>query len=330
MSIDLSGYGENLEESKKKLIELGSILDRTEEVLQKASGDLRAIETRQESGNQTFQENAIGLLEALSEFGSNTEARLDDLNRVMEGLQSSVDTSNSKISSAFEMVSSLISTTQQELSEEKDTLTTALNELSEIISHFVDDANTSIERTNSEIALFTEGNSQLSEKVYEAKENLSVLTDKVSTLFDELTNAFLDSLKSSLESIHITVLSALAEAQNVSIEEALANVSSQLEDLLVDYADSCTTVGEELMDNVSKILEDCTLDISDNIEKKLSEAFEDASENMLRVILEELGTTVATMVAGSSVSGVMMPLVPALKTVGTALEALNNTLDYFE
>ena len=330
MSVDLSGYGTNLEESEKKLIELGSILDRTDEVLQKASGDLRATETRQESANQAFQETANSLLESLSEFGSNSEGRLDDINRVMEGLQSAIESNGSKVTTTIELASSLINNTQQELSNQEETFTTALSDLSDIISQFLGDANLSIESTNSEIALFTEGASQLSAKVTESGDNLSGISDRISSLFDELTNNFLDTLKSSTDSIYVTALTTLAEAQSASIEETLASVSSQLEDLLENFSESCTSVGEELMDNVSTILEDCTSDISDNIEQKLTDAFEDAIENMLQAVLEELGTTVVTMTAGSSISGVMMPLVPALKAVGTALEALNNTLDIFD
>lgn len=330
MSVDLSGYGANLEESEKKLIELGSILDRTDEVLQKASSDLRATETRQESANQAFQETANSLLESLSEFGSNSEGRLDDINRVMEGLQSAIESNGSKVTTTIELASSLINNTQQELSNQEETFTTALSDLSDIISQFLGDANLSIESTNSEIALFTEGASQLSAKVTESGDNLSGISDRISSLFDELTNNFLDTLKSSTDSIYVTALTTLAEAQSASIEETLASVSSQLEDLLENFSESCTSVGEELMDNVSTILEDCTSDISDNIEQKLTDAFEDAIENMLQAVLEELGTTVVTMTAGSSISGVMMPLVPALKAVGTALEALNNTLDFFD
>jgi len=330
MSVDLSGYGANLEESEKKLIELGSILDRTDEVLQKASSDLRATETRQESANQAFQETANSLLESLSEFGSNSEGRLDDINRVMEGLQSAIESNGSKVTTTIELASSLINNTQQELSNQEETFTTALSDLSDIISQFLGDANLSIESTNSEIALFTEGASQLSAKVTESGDNLSGISDRISSLFDELTNNFLDTLKSSTDSIYVTALTTLAEAQSASIEETLASVSSQLEDLLDNFSESCTSVGEELMDNVSTILEDCTSDISDNIEQKLTDAFEDAIENMLQAVLEELGTTVVTMTAGSSISGVMMPLVPALKAVGTALEALNNTLDFFD
>lgn len=330
MSVDLSGYGANLEESEKKLIELGSILDRTDEVLQKASSDLRATETRQESANQAFQETANSLLESLSEFGSNSEGRLDDINRVMEGLQSAIESNGSKVTTTIELASSLINNTQQELSNQEETFTTALSDLSDIISQFLGDANLSIESTNSEIALFTEGASQLSAKVTESGDNLSGISDRISSLFDELTNNFLDTLKSSTDSIYVTALTTLAEAQSASIEETLASVSSQLEDLLENFSESCTSVGEELMDNVSTILEDCTTDISDNIEQKLTDAFEDAIENMLQAVLEELGTTVVTMTAGSSISGVMMPLVPALKAVGTALEALNNTLDFFD
>jgi len=330
MSVDLSGYGANLEESEKKLIELGSILDRTDEVLQKASSDLRATETRQESANQAFQETANSLLESLSEFGSNSEGRLDDINRVMEGLQSAIESNGSKVTTTIELASSLINNTQQELSNQEETFTTALSDLSDIISQFLGDANLSIESTNSEIALFTEGASQLSAKVTESGDNLSGISDRISSLFDELTNNFLDTLKNSTDSIYVTALTTLAEAQSASIEETLASVSSQLEDLLENFSESCTSVGEELMDNVSTILEDCTSDISDNIEQKLTDAFEDAIENMLQAVLEELGTTVVTMTAGSSISGVMMPLVPALKAVGTALEALNNTLDFFD
>jgi len=330
MSVDLSGYGANLEESEKKLIELGSILDRTDEVLQKASSDLRATETRQESANQAFQETANSLLESLSEFGSNSEGRLDDINRVMEGLQSAIESNGSKVTTTIELASSLINNTQQELSNQEETFTTALSDLSDIISQFLGDANLSIESTNSEIALFTEGASQLSAKVTESGDNLSGISDRISSLFDELTNNFLDTLKSSTDSIYVTALTTLAEAQSASIEETLASVSSQLEDLLENFSESCTSVGEELMDNVSTILEDCTTDISDNIEQKLTDAFEDAIENMLQAVLEELGTTVVTMTAGSSISGVMMPLVPALKAVGTALEALNDTLDFFD
>ena len=330
MSVDLSGYGANLEESEKKLIELGSILDRTDEVLQKASSDLRATETRQESANQAFQETANSLLESLSEFGSNSEGRLDDINRVMEGLQSAIESNGSKVTTTIELASSLINNTQQELSNQEETFTTALSDLSDIISQFLGDANLSIESTNSEIALFTEGASQLSAKVTESGDNLSGMSDRISSLFDELTNNFLDTLKNSTDSIYVTALTTLAEAQSASIEETLASVSSQLEDLLENFSESCTSVGEELMDNVSTILEDCTTDISDNIEQKLTDAFEDAIENMLQAVLEELGTTVVTMTAGSSISGVMMPLVPALKAVGTALEALNNTLDFFD
>lgn len=330
MSVDLSGYGANLEESEKKLIELGSILDRTDEVLQKASSDLRATETRQESANQAFQETANSLLESLSEFGSNSEGRLDDINRVMEGLQSAIESNGSKVTTTIELASSLINNTQQELSNQEETFTTALSDLSDIISQFLGEANLSIESTNSEIALFTEGASQLSAKVTESGDNLSGISDRISSLFDELTNNFLDTLKSSTDSIYVTALTTLAEAQSASIEETLASVSSQLEDLLENFSESCTSVGEELMDNVSTILEDCTSDISDNIEQKLTDAFEDAIENMLQAVLEELGTTVLTMTAGSSISGVMMPLVPALKAVGTALEALNNTLDFFD
>lgn len=330
MSVDLSGYGANLEESEKKLIELGSILDRTDEVLQKASSDLRATETRQESANQAFQETANSLLESLSEFGSNSEGRLDDINRVMEGLQSAIESNGSKVTTTIELASSLINNTQQELSNQEETFTTALSDLSDIISQFLGEANLSIESTNSEIALFTEGASQLSAKVTESGDNLSGISDRISSLFDELTNNFLDTLKSSTDSIYVTALTTLAEAQSASIEETLASISSQLEDLLEDFSESCTSVGEELMDNVSTILEDCTSDISDNIEQKLTDAFEDAIENMLQAVLEELGTTVLTMTAGSSISGVMMPLVPALKAVGTALEALNNTLDFFD
>ena len=328
MSVDLSGYGANLEESEKKLIELGSILDRTDEVLQKASSDLRATETRQESANQAFQETANSLLESLSEFGSNSEGRLDDINRVMEGLQSAIESNGSKVTTTIELASSLINNTQQELSNQEETFTTALSDLSDIISQFLGDANLSIESTNSEIALFTEGASQLSAKVTESGDNLSGISDRISSLFDELTNNFLDTLKNSTDSIYVTALTTLAEAQSASIEETLASVSSQLEDLLENFSESCTSVGEELMDNVSTILEDCTSDISDNIEQKLTDAFEDAIENMLQAVLEELGTTVVTMTAGSSISGVMMPLVPALKAVGTALEALNDTLDF--
>ena len=330
MSVDLSGYGANLEESEKKLIELGSILDRTDEVLQKASSDLRATETRQESANQAFQETANSLLESLSEFGSNSEGRLDDINRVMEGLQSAIESNGSKVTTTIELASSLINNTQQELSNQEETFTTALSDLSDIISQFLGDANLSIESTNSEIALFTEGASQLSAKVTESGDNLSGMSDRISSLFDELTNNFLDTLKNSTDSIYVTALTTLAEAQSASIEETLASVSSQLEDLLESFSESCTSVGEELMDNVSTILEDCTSDISDNIEQKLTDAFEDAIENMLQAVLEELGTTVVTMTAGSSISGVMMPLVPALKAVGTALEALNDTLDFFD
>ena len=330
MSVDLSGYGANLEESEKKLIELGSILDRTDEVLQKASSDLRATETRQESANQAFQETANSLLESLSEFGSNSEGRLDDINRVMEGLQSAIESNGSKVTTTIELASSLINNTQQELSNQEETFTTALSDLSDIISQFLGDANLSIESTNSEITLFTEGASQLSAKVTESGDNLSGISDRISSLFDELTNNFLDTLKGSTDSIYVTALTSLAEAQSGSIEETLASVSSQLEDLLENFSESCTSVGEELMDNVSTILEDCTSDISDNIEQKLTDAFEDAIENMLQAVLEELGTTVVTMSAGSSISGVMMPLVPALKAVGTALEALNNTLDFFD
>ena len=330
MSVDLSGYGANLEESEKKLIELGSILDRTDEVLQKASSDLRATETRQESANQAFQETANSLLESLSEFGSNSEGRLDDINRVMEGLQSAIESNGSKVTTTIELASSLINNTQQELSNQEETFTTALSDLSDIISQFLGDANLSIESTNSEIALFTEGASRLSAKVTESGDNLSGISDRISSLFDELTNNFLDTLKNSTDSIYVTALTTLAEAQSASIEETLASVSSQLEDLLENFSESCTSVGEELMDNVSTILEDCTTDISDNIEQKLTDAFEDAIENMLQAVLEELGTTVVTMTAGSSISGVMMPLVPALKAVGTALEALNDTLDFFD
>lgn len=330
MSVDLSGYGANLEESEKKLIELGSILDRTDEVLQKASSDLRATETRQESANQAFQETANSLLESLSEFGSNSEGRLDDINRVMEGLQSAIESNGSKVTTTIELASSLINNTQQELSNQEETFTTALSDLSDIISQFLGDANLSIESTNSEIALFTEGASQLSAKVTESGDILSGVSDRISSLFDELTNNFLNTLKSSTDSIYVTALTTLAEAQSASIEETLASVSSQLEDLLENFSESCTSVGEELMDNVSTILEDCTSDISDNIEQKLTDAFEDAIENMLQAVLEELGTTVVTMTAGSSISGVMMPLVPALKAVGTALEALNDTLDFFD
>jgi len=330
MSVDLSGYGANLEESEKKLIELGSILDQTDEVLQKASSDLRATETRQESANQAFQENANSLLESLSEFGSNSQARLDDINRVMEGFQSAIESNGSKVTTTIELAAGLINNTQQELANQEETFTTALSDLSDIISQFLGDANLSIESTNSEITLFTEGASQLSAKVTESGDNLSGISDRISSLFDELTNNFLDTLKSSTDSIYVTALTTLAEAQSASIEETLAGVSSQLEDLLENFSESCTSVGEELMDNVSTILDDCTSDISDNIEQKLTDAFEDAIENMLQAVLEELGTTVVTMTAGSSISGVMMPLVPALKTVGTALEALNNTLDFFD
>jgi len=330
MSVDLSGYGANLEESEKKLIELGSILDQTDEVLQKASSDLRATETRQESANQAFQENANSLLESLSEFGSNSQARLDDINRVMEGFQSAIESNGSKVTTTIELAAGLINNTQQELANQEETFTTALSDLSDIISQFLGDANLSIESTNSEITLFTEGASQLSTKVTESGDALSGLSDRISSLFDELTNNFLDTLKSSTDSIYVTALTTLAEAQSASIEETLAGVSSQLEDLLENFSESCTSVGEELMDNVSTILDDCTSDISDNIEQKLTDAFEDAIENMLQAVLEELGTTVVTMTAGSSISGVMMPLVPALKTVGTALEALNNTLDFFD
>jgi len=246
----------------------------------------------------------------------------------MEGLQSAIESNGSKVTTTIELASSLINNTQQELSNQEETFTTALSDLSDIISQFLGDANLSIESTNSEIALFTEGASQLSAKVTESGDNLSGISGRISSLFDELTNNFLDTLKSSTDSIYVTALTTLAEAQSASIEETLASVSSQLEDLLENFSESCTSVGEELMDNVSTILEDCTSDISDNIEQKLTDAFEDAIENMLQAILEELGTTVVTMTAGSSISGVMMPLVPALKAVGTALEALNDTLDF--
>jgi len=248
----------------------------------------------------------------------------------MEGFQSAIESNGSKVTTTIELAAGLINNTQQELASQEETFTTALSDLSDIISQFLGDANLSIESTNSEITLFTEGASQLSTKVTESGDALSGLSDRISSLFDELTNNFLDTLKSSTDSIYVTALTTLAEAQSASIEETLAGVSSQLEDLLENFSESCTSVGEELMDNVSTILDDCTSDISDNIEQKLTDAFEDAIENMLQAVLEELGTTVVTMTAGSSISGVMMPLVPALKTVGTALEALNNTLDFFD
>jgi uncharacterized protein YoxC len=330
MSVDFSGYGANLEESEKKLVELGSILDQTDEVIQKASSDLREIERRQESANQAFQENANDLLDSLSEFGSNSEARLDDVNRAMEGIQATIESNTSKITTTIEFALSLISNTQQELSSQEGTVTTALSDLSDIISQFLGDANLSIECINSEIALFTEGTSQLGAKVSETSDSLSGLSDRISSMFDELTNDFLGSLRSSTDSMYVTAFSTLTEAQSASVEETLASISSQLEDLLENFSESCTLDGEELIDNVSTILENCASDISVNIEQKLRDAFEDAIENMLQSILQKLGTTVGTMTAGASISGAMMPLVPLLKGVGTALETLNNTLDFFD
>jgi len=62
--------------------------------------------------------------------------------------------------------------------------------------------------------------------------------------------------------------------------------------------------------------------------KKLEEAFDQAVENFLKVILEELVVSAATMTTGASVSSVMAPVIPALKAVGTAIEALNDGLDF--
>jgi len=330
MDLDLSGYTSNLEESEEKLIEIGNIIDQTSEVLQKASDDLRLIESRQETATKTFQESADSFLESLTQFATNTEARLDDVNRVKEGIESYAESSNSKLSGTIELASILITSTQQELSNQEETFTTALTELSEIISQFLGDANLSIESANSEVALFTEGTSQLSSKVTEVNDTLTTLTDRIASLFDDLTSNFLDSLKSSTESIYASAFSALSEQQTASIEETLAGVSSQLEDLLENFSESCTTVGDELMENVGNLLIECTEDISGNIQEKLQAAFEDAIENMLAEILKELGATVATMTLGSSVTGVMYPLIPAMKTVGEVLETLNTALDFFD
>lgn len=330
MNIDLSGYSANLEESEEKLIELGSILDQTNDVLQKASDELRSIGSRQEQTNQSFRENTTSLLESLSEFGTNTEARLDDVNRVKEGFDSYVENSISRLSSITELASTLITSTQQELSNQEEGFTTSLNELADVITQFIGDTNLSVESSNSEIALFTEGTSQLSTKVGEANDNLSALTDRIASLFEDFANSFLGSLQGSTESIYTSAFSSLAEEQSGSIEETITGVSSQLEDSLESFSESCTSIGEELIADVGALLEDCTADISDNIQQKLSEAFEDAIENMLTQILTELGTTAGTMALGSTISGTMAPLIPALKTVGTALEGLNKAIDFFD
>ena len=55
---------------------------------------------------------------------------------------------------------------------------------------------------------------------------------------------------------------------------------------------------------------------------------QESVENFLQVILEELAVAAATMTTGASVSSVMAPVIPALKAVGTAIEALNDGLDF--
>jgi hypothetical protein len=330
MNLDVADYTADLEESQEKLNELGSILDQTSDTLQKASEELRLIQTSQETANQSFKENATGLLESLSEFGTNAETRLGDLSRVKEELDSHAESSNSKLSSTIELASSLVTSTQEELANQEETFTTALNELSDIISQFIDDVNLSVESTNSEITLFTEGESQLSTKANEVNDYISTLSSRIASLFEDLSNNLLASIQSSTESIYVNAFSTLDEEQSASIEEALTGVSSELADLLETFSESCTTVGEELMVDVGNLLLECTADITENIQQKLSDAFEDAVENMLKEILTQLGSTVTTMTLGSTISTTMSPLIPALKTIGTALEGLNKAIDFFD
>ncbi len=327
MTIDLSGYASDLEDSTQKLNELGAILDNSDDLLESALNDLNETESNQDGINQALRDKYNILLESLSKFHSDSESLSSNFHQAMERFDTSIEAGKSKLSDNFDNATALISNTQALLSAQESEYTTSFNEIIAIIEQFRDETNVSIENTLSAISLLSDGVNVIHSTATEANDDLINLMNKISSNFDAFVQDFLDSLRTSSGSAYDTAIAALTDKQTSLIEEPLLNLSTQLKDGLNNFDESCTSAGEEMIDNFATFVSDSVSGLNDDIQQQLRDSFQEALENTLDALLVELGTTMVTMAAGSSVSAVMAPIFPAMKTVGEVLETINDGLD---
>lgn len=320
----------NLTEASKKLEELMTILDRTDQILDTGLASLRSRITSLTSINEALHTDSFHYTESRAEASTALDSRLDDLGKTLESVDKYFEESQSPMSSCIDLSENLSHILEEMMHSQQEIFVSSLSQLSETIDQFLQNIHTSHSTTSEEHALAVQGISQLESKMAESEEQLMSLANSVSSLLDQFSNDTIESIKTSLESVFTSTTDSLNDCQQSSIEQELNTVMDQLGESIDEFSQSCSSLGDSFKDQLSSSFQQCSSSIGLHVEQKLKETFEEAIESTLEAIAKDLLACFLTMQLGSSISGTMLPLIPALKVVGEGLEKLNDTLDFFD
>jgi uncharacterized coiled-coil DUF342 family protein len=139
-----------------------------------------------------------------------------------------------------------------------------------------------------------------------------------------------------VETLFAALSTDLSQQQRATFASHFSASESTLTEVFRSFTDHANTTATTLSSRASEVLQGLERHCADTLQQEMRGVLNDAVENAVRELLQEIGVTTMIMQTGASITSAMAPILPelaaaklAVGTINDALDAVNNLKDLF-
>ena len=171
---------------------------------------------------------------------------------------------------------------------------------------------------------------QLQENISQSFENFSsslsdmqestvTLQSETETQFEQLSNEIEDTHQLNLVTLLDEFSTEVSQSQMSEITEGFSHLESGLTEIYSTYSTETEEIINLFTDQGSEILSNVGTYCQESLCQELEDTFENATEEAVQAIAEEVTQNLFMMVAGGSASATLAPLLPLLVAAKAAM-----------
>lgn len=315
---------QNLEESSEKLQQIIDAIELASTQMSDLSGQLESTNTSLEEAKESIIEGLETTSQELESTKAEFTSSRDEVLNVIEGLQTALGELEEKLNGGSETLDnaenefgSANDSRREELDNNLEEVIAAFNDLAETIAQMEDSVSEENETTESFFSEFSQG-------VKGLQENIESVQEETEADFSEIASNVGENLKSDLNSLLEEFSSQLTDEQLGEISEGFTELTGNFEEMFNSFSQDTGELGDKLKDTLNEVLENSQDYAGEQMKSKITASFQDAIEDSVRAMMQEVVENVTMMSFGTTVTSALSPVLPfiaAAKTVTGLLAA---------
>jgi ElaB/YqjD/DUF883 family membrane-anchored ribosome-binding protein len=318
-------FGNSLQESAENLTQLLNTLDQ-------AYDEIGAICEDMES-NEELNELTNTVSTALSDFWEALEANHQELHSgqessttALDGLQEAIAEMESQMDDFAQLMEATSSTLETEIGNSRTEFEGDITEAKEGMAK----AKALLEKLEAELTQAWETVEQAftetAESVSQLQERFEAHKTDTEGQFEQLSTDIGETIKGTLADLLEQFNDQLGGAQTDAITDCFGGMEEGLTTAYSDFGEQAEAIADDLINRASEILSNVADHFENSLSSELEQIFQDAIEDAVKALAEEIVESLALIGVGASVTSVIGPLVPLIVAAKGLLEVVKAAL----